>query len=281
MTLAETMTALEQAGTEQNRRIYARHGVTGPQFGVSFAVLSDLKKKIETDHALAEGLWASGNHDARILATMIADPAAASAGLLESWAKDADNRGIADAVGGFAAKTRFAQEKARSWSRARGEWIARAGWRVHALLALGETPLPDSDLESLLATIEREIHGSKNWVRDAMNGALIAIGSRNPALTERALAAAKRIGQVEVDHGETGCKTPDAADYIAKMVAHRARKGARVTPAAKAAKGAPRAKAAKSRPAGEAAPRAKATPAGNAAKSGAKPSAKRRAKARG
>jgi hypothetical protein len=38
------------------------------------------------------------------------------------------------------------------------------------------------------------------------------------------VTAAQRIGAVEVDHGETGCKTPDAAAYIAKARAHRRRK---------------------------------------------------------
>ena len=55
-----------------------------------------------------------------------------------------------------------------------------------------------------------------------MNSALIGI--RNRALEQKALAAAKRIGQVEVDHGETGCKTPDAAAYIRKAVERRKKK---------------------------------------------------------
>jgi hypothetical protein len=54
-----------------------------------------------------------------------------------------------------------------------------------------------------------------------MNNALIAIGCRNPTLTKRALAASKRIGKVEVDHGETGCKTPDAAEYIQRTLARK------------------------------------------------------------
>jgi hypothetical protein len=49
---------------------------------------------------------------------------------------------------------------------------------------------------------------------------------------KRALDASKRIGTVEVDHGETGCKTPDAAPYIRKMV-ERSRAKAAKKPAAK------------------------------------------------
>jgi hypothetical protein len=49
-----------------------------------------------------------------------------------------------------------------------------------------------------------------------MNGALISIGILKPALRKRAIEAAKRIGKVEVDHGETNCKTPNAVSSIEK-----------------------------------------------------------------
>jgi hypothetical protein len=57
-----------------------------------------------------------------------------------------------------------------------------------------------------------------------MNGALIAIGLRNPAMEKRAVDIAKKIGRVVVDHGETACKTPDAIEYIKKTKAHREKK---------------------------------------------------------
>jgi hypothetical protein len=93
-----------------------------------------------------------------------------------------------------------------------------------------------------------------------MNNALIAIGGRNEALRKQATAAAKRVGKVDVDHGDTACKTPDAVSYIEKMWARKKeREGAKggkpavmekttkaAKPAAKAAKVAkPAAKAAK------------------------------------
>ena len=61
---------------------------------------------------------------------------------------------------------------------------------------------------------ESRIHTSKNRVRDAINDVVIAIGGRNPSLRTRATESARRIGKVEVDHGDTACKTPDAAAYI-------------------------------------------------------------------
>ncbi len=92
-----------------------------------------------------------------------------------------------------------------------------------------DSQLPNSYFEQCLETIEREIHSRKNRVRDAMNNALIAIGIRNSELENLALAAAQRIGKVEVDHGETGCKTPDAAEYIRKTRDRRNQKSARTS----------------------------------------------------
>jgi len=52
-----------------------------------------------------------------------------------------------------------------------------------------------------------------------MNSALISIGIRNDKLQKKALAAAARIGKLEIDYGDTECKTPDAAPYILKAAA--------------------------------------------------------------
>jgi 3-methyladenine DNA glycosylase AlkD len=223
MNLDEAMQALEQAGTAQNRKIFARHGVGGPMFGVSYAFFKALAKKLKIDHALAEQLWAAGNHDARILATMIADPQRASAALLEKWAVDLDSYVIVDAFASFAAKSKHAVSKAKTWHRKKSEWLAAAGWVLIARLALDHPELPDEFFEDSLTVIEESIRRAPNRVRHTMNGAVIAVGLRNEKLTKSALAAAQRIGKVEVDHGETSCQTPDAAAYIQRALARRKR----------------------------------------------------------
>jgi hypothetical protein len=60
-----------------------------------------------------------------------------------------------------------------------------------------------------------------------MNGALITIGLRNDRLEKKAMEIAKKIGKVIVDHGGTDCKTPDAAEYIARTKAYRNKKKAK------------------------------------------------------
>ena len=226
MTLSQTLQRLEAAGSAQARKTYARHGAGPKMFGVSFSFLGKLTKQIKRDHTLALELWASGWLDARLLATMIADPQQATAKLLDAWVTDCDNRGIAGARSNFAASSALAEAVAAKWCADAREFVAVAGWDVVGLMAMNSTLL-DAKFSALLKTIERDIHGAQNHVRYSMNGALIAIGVRNPKLEALTVAAAKRIGKVEVDHGDTSCKTPDAVAYIAKTKAHRAKIAAR------------------------------------------------------
>ena len=47
MNKTQVLKQLKSLGTEQNRKIYARHGVKNELFGVSFANLGKLKKEIK------------------------------------------------------------------------------------------------------------------------------------------------------------------------------------------------------------------------------------------
>jgi len=216
MNVRDVLKELRAAGTAQNRKVYSRHGVDREMFGVSFANLKKLKKRIKVDHELAEQLWTTGNHDARILATMVADPSAVTKQQLERWARELDNYVITDALSAFVSQSPHACDRMEKWAKSKGEWIGSAGWNLLAHIAMADEGLPDKYFEAHLSIIEKGIHSQQNRVRYSMNSALIAIGIRNAKLKERALKAASKIGEVVVDHGETGCKTPNAAEYIAK-----------------------------------------------------------------
>ena len=226
MTLAETMRALEKAGSAQTRKTYARHGATGPMFGVSFATLKTLMKRIGVDHDLALALWKTGNLDARNLAVKIVDPARLSSADLDQWAREAClTRTCGSYVGMVAAEGPLGARKAQQWLSSKDAGERNAAWSMVGQLAQRDEITPDSYFEKRLAEIERSIHTAPNEERGAMNLAVIAIGGRNRALRKAALVSAKRIGKVEIDHGDTSCKTPDAAAYIEKTWAYAKSKG--------------------------------------------------------
>jgi 3-methyladenine DNA glycosylase AlkD len=226
MTLQEVMKQLKACGTEQNRKTWGRHGIQGEMFGVSFANLYKFQKQIKIDHELAEQLWATDNHDAQVLATLIADPCAMTDKKIEEWAKDLKNNGLALLYSNLLIRSPLARKKAEKWHKSKDELIASLGWMLISRLALGDNELPDEYFDPYLKLIESGIHKQKNWVRYEMNGALITIGLRNDRLEKKATIVAKSIGKVIVDHGETNCKTPDAVEYIARTKAYRNKKKA-------------------------------------------------------
>ncbi|GIW85964.1 MAG: DNA alkylation repair protein [Isosphaeraceae bacterium] len=227
MTAPELLARLEALGSAATRKSYARHGVQGPMFGVSPANLDSLKKQIKIDQPLAEALWASGNHDARLLATLIADTDSMPGSKIHAWAKDLDNFPLTDALARLAARSPYARRLMETWMAAKSEWLATAGWTLAAVLA-GDPKVPRGvDFADLLTRIESGIRTAKHRVRHAMNNALIAIGLRDDRLREAALAVARRIGPVEVDLGNTDCKTPDATSSLAKAASRRAKPAAK------------------------------------------------------
>ena len=225
MSPAEAMRALEQAGSAQARKTYARHGAREPMFGVSFATLKTLSKRIGFDHDLARALWDTGNFDARNLALKIADPGRMTPDELDRWARETPVRMVCGYIAMLAAESPHAAAKARQWLAGPAGPERSVAWGLVGQMASRDEGTPDPWFEERLAEIEHGIRAVSDSEREAMNSAVIAIGGRSPALRRSALAVAKRIGRVEVDHGDTACKTPDAGEYIGKMWARSAAKG--------------------------------------------------------
>jgi 3-methyladenine DNA glycosylase AlkD len=213
----EILATLRELGKPQTAAIYKRHGSGDNVFGVLTSEIARLQKKIKVDHALALELWRTGNAEARILALQIADPEKVTRTDADGLLKDGPVRFIGCYLCGLLASSPIAGETMHSWMKSTDEFRREMGYGILGCrLKADPDSVSDADAQKVLATIETEIQRSPNWARYAMNGALISIGVYKPALRKKAIEAARRIGKVEVDHGETNCKTPDAVPYIEK-----------------------------------------------------------------
>lgn len=217
----DLLSALEARGTAQNRQVFARHGVRPPLFGVSPAQLSALAKPIGIDDLLACELWASGIHDARMLATRIADPARTRRPRVEAWIKDLDNHLLSAALARLVSHSPDAAAIRGNFAPSPDEFASTLAWDLVAAAAGSGAGIDDAELERHLAAIAARIHERPNRTRHAMNGALIAIGLRSADWRRRALAVAKAIGEVVIDHGETNCTTPCAVEALRRAARHR------------------------------------------------------------
>jgi 3-methyladenine DNA glycosylase AlkD len=217
MRAREILATLERLGRPQIAAIYKRHGSGDNTYGVLTSEIGKLRKKIKIDHGLARELWRSGNAEARILALQVADPTKLTPSEADEMVRDDHAHFVGCYLSGLVARSPIARDRMEAWRRSPEEFVREAGYGVLGFL-LKDAPesIDEAEGERMIEKIEKDIHRSPDAARHAMNGALIAIGIYKPSLREKAIAAARRIGKVEVDHGETNCKTPDAVSSIIK-----------------------------------------------------------------
>lgn len=217
--IKEILGELKRLGDPRAIKVWERLGMdTSIYYGVNLTKLAGYAKKFGKDHDLASKLWASGIHDARLLAIIIEEPKKATEEQIDRWVSEADFWDLTNKIcSNIVAGTSFGEKKMKEWMASPKELVRRAGWMSLVQLAKLDGAVSDKELERYLAIIEKKIQGEANWVKEAMNYCLIAIGSRNKALNMLARDAVGRIGSVVVDYGETSCKTPDATTYLKKV----------------------------------------------------------------
>lgn len=163
-------------------------------YGVSIPVLRRFAMEEGKDHCLAQELWSSGIHEARILAAMIDEPEKVSEKQMERWVKDFDSWDVCDqCCSNLFDKTRYAHKKASEWSSRKEEFVKRAGFVLMASLAVHDKNGRDAQFQKFLPIIKRESTDERNFVKKAVNWALRQIGKRNLRLNRIAIEAAKEI----------------------------------------------------------------------------------------
>jgi 3-methyladenine DNA glycosylase AlkD len=219
-TVSEVMHALKRKGSAQTCRTFARHGIDLPMHGVKVGDLKSIAKKIKGNQELALELFETGNYDAMYLAGIVVDGAKMSKKQIDDWAKSAGCEAIsAYIVPWVATESPHARELALKWMKSKSPAIASSGWCTYAGI-VATTPdeeLNLDEIKGLLAMVVKTIHDAPNKVRYVMNAFVISVGSYVKPLLKEAKQAAKTIGKVDVDMGDTACKVPDATAYIAKI----------------------------------------------------------------
>jgi len=177
----------------------ARFGINPENtYGVSIPDLRNIAKETGRDHALAQQLWASGMHEARILASMIDDPKMVTDVQMESWVKSFDSWDVCDqCCSNLFDRTGFAHEKAVAWSNREEEFVKRAGFVLMATLSVHDKKAEDVVFIKFLPIIKRESTDGRNFVKKAVNWALRQIGKRNLNLNHMAIKAAEDIQRLD------------------------------------------------------------------------------------
>jgi len=167
-------------------------------YGIAIPVLRKMAKGAGKDHGLALGLWDSGIHEARILASMVDEPEKVTSSQMDEWASGFDSWDVCDQVCmNLFGETGLAWKKVYEWAGRDEEFVKRAAFALIAVLAWHDKEAPDSEFEKFLPLIRREAADERNFVKKAVNWALRHIGKRNVALNVKAIAAAKGIARID------------------------------------------------------------------------------------
>lgn len=192
---ADILRLLKTHANPRNVEGMARYGInTRNTLGVTIPFLRSLARAHRRQHDLALALWRSDVHEARILASLVDDPARVTPAQMESWIADVDSWDLCDQVcNNLFRSTAHARAKALAWSRRKPEYVRRAGFVLMATLAVHDKAARDADFDAFFSAIRRGARDERNFVRKAVNWALRQIGKRNPALRRKAIALGREL----------------------------------------------------------------------------------------
>jgi len=188
---------LEARGSERNRKGMARFGInTARAYGVSMAAMVDLVRRYRRRHELAQALWATERHEARILAALIDEPARVGRRQMDRWAAAFDSWDLCDQASmKLFARTPFVADRVAKWARDRREFVRRAAFATIAGYAIAAKQAANTAFTPFLRLIEEGATDERNFVKKAVNWALRQIGKRSPGLHRRALGVARKLAQ--------------------------------------------------------------------------------------
>lgn len=178
--------------------------------GVQLTKLKQVAKEIKRDPERARELWESGIHDAKTLSALTDVPRKTTRERLEQQIGEVYGVDVCDKFATeLVAKSPFAAECALAWVTSKETYVARCGWVLVWRSCKQKYQLSNEEYAELLSRIETEIESSHNWVREAMLMATMAIGQVDKSLKQQAIDMYQRVGPIEIDYGDTGCKQPD------------------------------------------------------------------------
>lgn len=197
--LQAVLKELKKRGSANNVAGMARFGIASDKaFGVSHPELHEIAKPHHKNHALALELWASGYHEARLLAAVIDDPKQVTEKQMDAWVKDFNSWDICDdCTGNLFEATPFAFDKAFEWIKSDKEFIRRAGLAMMVWLTLHRKKEPDRLFLEFFPPIEKVAGDERNFVKKAVSWALRTLGKRSIFLNKAAVQSAKRVAKLD------------------------------------------------------------------------------------
>ncbi len=195
MTAGEILREMRALANPAHREGMARFGIDATAaLGLSVPQVRAIARRAGKNQALAEELWQTGIHEARWLASLVADPRAITRATMDRWTRDFNSWDVCDACCcNLFDRTPHAWAKIPKWAADKREFVRRAAFATIAGIAVHDKAAEDRLFIEAFALIENYAFDDRNFVRKAVNWALRNIGKRNSSLLPAAIACAERI----------------------------------------------------------------------------------------
>ena len=195
MTVDEVLARLAAVSDPSRLAGMARYGIaTEHAYGVTLPELRTLARELGRDHELAAALWATGVHEARILAGMVDEPALVDDAQFERWAHDFDSWDLCDQVcANLFRRTPRAYAKAVEWTGRDELFVKRAGFALMAGLVVADKRADDARFAAFLEPLAAGADDDRDLVRKGASWALRSIGKRSTALNALAIGTAMEL----------------------------------------------------------------------------------------
>lgn len=222
MNVKDYLDLLEANKNEKGIAAWKKTDFDGKSFGMGITTIKKLAKGKKKDNKAAEELWQSEYFDAKVLAILLFDPRSISKEKVKMLAGEVQNWMLrAQFVSVLLSKTPFLKELAIEYTNSSEDKQKCLGYLMLAEFAKQDKTENDEFYEDYISIIENELQGEENFTKDAMNNALLAIGSKNKNLNSKVVAAAENIGKVFVDYGDNSC---EAVNVYAHLTSERIQK---------------------------------------------------------
>jgi len=189
---------LESLGSKRVREdMSKRYGIhTDKAWGVMMRNMQLVAKAIGKDHQMAQQLWKTGWYEARMVATMVADPMQVTPKEMDAWCKDFDNWAICDtACFKLWDQVPHAWDKVAVWAKSEKEFIKRAAFALLACLSLHRNDADPKALKKFLPLVKKAASDDRNFVKKGVSWALRGMANTSATMREDVISLAEELAE--------------------------------------------------------------------------------------
>lgn len=198
ISVSDAVAALRTVADPTRRPGMERVGITIERaLGVSVPSIRRIAKRCGKDQQLAEGLWDTEIHEARLLALLVADPLTMTPEVRDRWALDLDSWDVCDFAADLFGRMPQAERVIRAWTRRREPYVKRCAFSMIARAAVREKTWPAEGFERFLPLIRRGAVDERNEVKKGVSWALRQIGKRSRSLHALAVGTAEALLELD------------------------------------------------------------------------------------